>query len=71
MNVDNLGSVRHEARHFKNEDEIELAFHSKNKNVRDLHSEINQVKEGYQPRINLVKDENSDLLADSRNILNR
>jgi hypothetical protein len=42
-----------------------------NKNVRDLHSEINQVKECYQPRTNLAKDENSDLLADSCNILNR
>jgi hypothetical protein len=26
---------------------------------------------GYQPRNNLVKDENGDLLADSHNILNR
>jgi hypothetical protein len=26
---------------------------------------------GYQPRSNLVKDENGDLLADSHNILNR
>jgi hypothetical protein len=28
-------------------------------------------KNGYQPRSNLVKDENGDLLADSHNILNR
>jgi hypothetical protein len=27
-------------------------------------------KRGYQPRSNLVKDENGDLLADSHNILN-
>jgi hypothetical protein len=26
---------------------------------------------GYQPRTNLVKDENGDLIADSHNILNR
>jgi hypothetical protein len=26
---------------------------------------------GYQPRNNLVKDENGDLLANSRNVLNR
>jgi hypothetical protein len=32
---------------------------------------INEVKRGYQPRNNLVKDENGDLLADSHNILNR
>jgi hypothetical protein len=29
------------------------------------------LKGGYQPRNNLVKDENGDLLADSHNILNR
>jgi hypothetical protein len=28
-------------------------------------------KRGYQPRNNLLKDENGDLLADSHNILNR
>jgi len=35
--------------------------------VRD----INKFKKGYQPRTNLVKDENGDLLAYSQNILNR
>jgi hypothetical protein len=32
---------------------------------------INEFKRGYQPRNNLVKDENGDLLADSHNIFNR
>jgi len=32
---------------------------------------INEFKKGYQPRTNLVKDENGDLLADSHSILNR
>jgi hypothetical protein len=32
---------------------------------------INAFKRGYQPRNNLVKDENGDLVADSHNILNR
>jgi hypothetical protein len=32
---------------------------------------INELKRGCQPRNNLVKDENGDLLADSDNILNR
>jgi hypothetical protein len=36
-----------------------------------LYSKIKEFKRGYQPRSNLVKDENSDLLADSHNILNR
>jgi hypothetical protein len=44
---------------------------SKNKNIRDLYRGINKFKKGYQPRSNLVKDENGDLLADSHNILNR
>jgi hypothetical protein len=49
----------------------ELATNSKNKNIRDLYRGINYFKKGYQPRSNLVKNENGDLLADSRNILNR
>jgi hypothetical protein len=32
---------------------------------------INEFKRGYQPRSNLVKNENGDLLADSNTILNR
>jgi hypothetical protein len=44
---------------------------SKNKNIRDLYRGINEFKRGCQPRSNLMKDENCDLLADSHNILNR
>jgi hypothetical protein len=32
---------------------------------------INEFKWGYQPRSNLVKDENGNLLADSQKILNK
>jgi hypothetical protein len=32
---------------------------------------INDFERGYQPRCDLMKDENGDLLADSHNILNR
>jgi hypothetical protein len=49
----------------------ELATNSKNKNMRDLYRGINEFKRGYQPRNNLMKDENGDMLADSHNILNR
>jgi hypothetical protein len=49
----------------------ELAMNSKSKNIRDLYRRINELKEGYQNRKNVVKDENGDLLADSHNILNR
>jgi hypothetical protein len=44
---------------------------SKNKNMRDLYRGINEFKRDHQHRSNLVKDENSDLLANSHNNLNR
>jgi hypothetical protein len=71
--------VKREAtRHFRNKKREylknkinELATNSKNKNIRDLYRGINEFKRGYQPRNNLAKDENGDLLAESHNILNR
>jgi hypothetical protein len=39
--------------------------------IRDLYRGINEFKKGYQPRANMVKAENGDLLADSYSILNR
>jgi hypothetical protein len=79
INGDNLNNVRREAsRRFRNKkreylkDKInELATNSKNKNIRDLYKGINGFKRNYQPRNNLVKDENGDLLEDFHNILNR
>jgi hypothetical protein len=78
INGDNLNNVRREAsRYFRNKkrehlkDKInELITNSKNKNIRDLYRGVNGFKRGYQPRNNLVKDENGDLLVDSHNILN-
>jgi hypothetical protein len=35
---------------------------NKNKNIRDLYRGINEFKKGYQPRINIMKDENGNLL---------
>jgi hypothetical protein len=49
----------------------ELATNRNNKNIRNLYKGINGFKWGYQPRNNLVKIENGDLLPDSHNILNR
>jgi hypothetical protein len=49
----------------------ELETKGKNKNIRDLYRGINEFKKGYQPRTNMVKEENGDLLADSHSILNR
>jgi hypothetical protein len=47
-----------------------LAPNTKNKNFRDLYRGINEFKSGYQPKSNLLKDKNGDLLADSCNISN-
>jgi hypothetical protein len=43
----------------------------KNKNFRDLYGGINEFKKGYQPRINIIKDENGNLIADPQSVLNR
>jgi hypothetical protein len=43
----------------------ELATRSGNKSIRDPYRRINEFKRAYQLRNNLVKDNNSDLLADS------
>jgi hypothetical protein len=40
------------------------------RNITDLYRRINEFKRGYQPRSNLVMDENGDLLSDSHNIWN-
>jgi hypothetical protein len=32
---------------------------------------INEFKKGYQPRINIIKDVNGNLIADPQNVLNR
>jgi hypothetical protein len=49
----------------------ELETNNKNKNIRDLYRGINEFKKGYQPRINIIKDEKGNLLADPQNVLNR
>jgi hypothetical protein len=49
----------------------ELETNNKNKNIRDLYRGINKFEEVYQPRINIIKDENGNLLADPQTVLNR
>jgi hypothetical protein len=79
INGDNLSNVRREAsKHFSSKKrEYQkhkinyLAMNSKNKNIRDLYRGINEFKRLYQPRNNLAKDGNGDLLAYSHNSLNR
>jgi prolipoprotein diacylglyceryltransferase len=36
-----------------------------------LYRGINEFKKGYQPRINIIKEENGNLLADPQSVLNR
>jgi hypothetical protein len=80
INGYNLNNIRCEAgRHFRNKKKRkylkekidEVASNSKHNNIRDLYRGINDFKNGYQLRTNLVKDEYVDLLADSHNILIR
>jgi hypothetical protein len=47
-----------------------LLSNSKNKNIRDLYSGINEFKD-YQPKTKLVKVERSDLLAYPHKILSK
>jgi hypothetical protein len=48
-----------------------LQTNSKTNNIRDLYRGINDFETGYQPRTNIAKDENDDLLTDSHCILAR
>jgi hypothetical protein len=70
INGDNLNNFRNTKSKYLKDKINELAANSKNK-MRDLFRGINEFKNGYQPRNNLVKDQNGYLHADSRNILNR
>jgi hypothetical protein len=68
----NLNNVRREAsRHFRNKKTEyqkatihELETKSKIKNIRGLFWGINDLKNGYEPRTNIVKDEKGDLVTD-------
>ena len=76
---DNLYNLRREAtRHFmKKKMEYlkatndELDSKCKIKNSRDLQKDINDFKKGYQPKINIVRDERDDLVTDSYSFLAR
>jgi hypothetical protein len=66
-----VATLRNKEREYLKGKINELETNNKNKNIRDLYRGINKFKKGYQPRINIIKDENGDLLADPQNILNR
>jgi hypothetical protein len=78
INEVNLQNLRWEtSRTFKNKereylkDKITyLKTNNKNKNIRDFYRGINEFKKGYQPRINIIKDENGNLIAHPQSVLN-
>jgi hypothetical protein len=39
--------------------------------MRDSYRGINEFKKGYQPRVNIINDENGNLLADPQSALNK
>jgi len=71
--LDNPNSVRREVRrHFRNKKKAclrakfeEYESNSKIQNIRVLYRGINDIKKGYQPRCNIVKDKKGNLVADS------
>ena len=76
--VDNPKNLRREAsRNFKKQKAYmkakidELETNSKAKNIRDLCRGVNVFKQDHQPRTNIVKDENGDLVTDSSSTLVR
>jgi hypothetical protein len=79
INRDNTQNLRCEtSRKFRNKKKgylkgkiNELETNNKNKNIRDLYRGINEFKKAYQPRINVIKDENGNLLTDPQSVLNR
>jgi hypothetical protein len=79
INGDNLKNLRREtSRTFRNKKREylkgkinELDTNNKNKNITDLYRGTDEFKKGYQPRINIVKDENGDLLVDPQSVLYR
>jgi hypothetical protein len=79
INRDNLQNLRREtSRIFRNKKReyvkgkiSELETNNRDKNIRHLYRGINEFKKGYQPRINIIKDQNGNLLADPSNVLNK
>jgi hypothetical protein len=79
INEDDLQNLRGEtSRTFRNKKREylkgkinNLETDNKNKNIRGLYKGVNEIKKGYQPRINIITDENGNLLADLQNVLNR
>jgi hypothetical protein len=78
VTADNLQNLRHETsgifrkkkREYLKGKINELETNNKNKNIRDFYRGINEFKEYYQPRSNIIEYENCNLLADPQSVLN-
>ncbi|KAJ4432287.1 hypothetical protein ANN_20905 [Periplaneta americana] len=64
-------TLRNKKRDYLKEKLNEVETNSKDKNIRGLYKGIKEFKNRYQVRVNVIKDENGDLLADAHSILNR
>ncbi|KAJ4441455.1 hypothetical protein ANN_11310, partial [Periplaneta americana] len=64
-------TLRNKKRDYFKEELDKVETNSKNKNNRDSYKGIKEFKKRYQPRVNVIKDENGDLLAESHSILNK
>jgi hypothetical protein len=72
INGDNLQNLRREtSKKFRNMKRQhlrgkinELKINNKNKNIKDFYRGINEFEKRYQPRINVIKDENGNPHAD-------
>ena len=64
-------TLRYKKRDYFKEKLSEMENNSKKINIRDLCKGIKDFKKGYQARINVIKNDNVELLADSNSILNR
>jgi hypothetical protein len=78
INGNNLQNLRHEtSRIFRKKKrdylkgKINTLETNNKKNIKGLYRGINEFKEGYQTRINVIKDENGNLLADPKSVLTR
>jgi hypothetical protein len=71
INGNNLQNFRHETsktllkkkREYLKDKINELETNNKNKTIDNLYISISEFKKEYQPRINIIKDENGNLLA--------
>ena len=48
-----------------------LDENSKNKNIREMYKEINELKKGFQPRTYVIKKRDGTIVADLSSTLNR